>query len=251
MNDTTFVGIIPARYASSRFPGKPLAMIGDKSVIERVWRQAVQALDEVFIATDDLRIAEAVEKFGGKVIMTQTEHKSGTDRCYEAFIKSKSKANVIINIQSDEPFIHTCQIQAVKELFADKEVQIGTIVRKFDKRKGIKALQDITEPKVILDNNHYALYFSRSVIPFVRGKEESEWPDNTDYYTHIGMYAYRADVLAEITQLPRSPLERAESLEQLRWLQNGYKIKVAFTDKETVGIDTPEDIDKAIQFLNQ
>lgn len=251
MNDTTFVGIIPARYASSRFPGKPLAMIGDMCVIERVWRQVIQVLDEVYIATDDQRIADAVERFGGKVIMTQSEHKSGTDRCYEAFIKSGSKANVVINIQSDEPFIHTCQINAVKDLFTDKNVEIGTIVRKFDKSKGIEGLKDITEPKVVLDNNHFAMYFSRSVIPFVRGKEETEWPDNTDYYTHIGMYAYRAEVLAEITKLPRSPLEKAESLEQLRWLQNGYKIKVAFTDKVTVGIDTPEDIDKAIQFLNK
>ena len=251
MSKLKFTGIIPARYASTRFPGKPLAMIGDKSMIERVWCEVTKVLDEAYVATDDERIFNAVTAFGGKAIMTSPDHKSGTDRCYEAYINSGSDADVIINIQGDEPFIHEDQLREIKECFADEQTQIATLARKFNPALGFEALKDCTKPKLVADNNMNALYFSRSVIPFVRNAEESVWADSHPFYMHVGMYAYKASVLAEITKLPQSSLELAESLEQLRWLQNGYKIKVGLTDKETIGIDTPADLQKAIEFINR
>lgn len=244
-----FSGIIPARYASTRFPGKPLAMICGKTMIERVYNQAKKELDEVMVATDSELIAEAVERFGGKVIMTSELHRSGTDRCYEAYEKSGSDADVIINIQGDEPFIAPEQIAAVKGLFADADTQIGTLVRRFDSARGYEALENPNTPKVVLGSDMRCLYFSRSVIPYVRGKERKEWPEATEYYTHVGMYAYRADVLAKIVKLPQSPLELAESLEQLRWLQNGYLIRAAVTECATIGIDTPDDLQAAIRYV--
>lgn len=244
-NDLKFIGIIPARYASTRFPGKPLADICGKSMIERVYIQAHHELEDVAVATDDERIAEAVRAFGGNVVMTSTEHRSGTDRCYEAYKNLCSDADVIINIQGDEPFIDPSQIAAVKECFKSHETQIATLVRKFDPSKGFDALFDSNTPKVVFDNNMNAIYFSRSIIPYVRNHEWKEWINTTDFYTHVGMYAYRATVLGEITKLPQSSLELAESLEQLRWLQNGYKINIGITDCPTIGIDTPEDLEAA------
>lgn len=241
-----FIGIIPARYASTRFPGKPLADICGKTMIERVYLQAHKELEEVVVATDDNRIAEAVKSFGGNVVMTSTEHRSGTDRCFEAYNNISSDADVIINIQGDEPFIDPSQIAAVKECFNSDETQIATLVRKFDPTKGFDALFDSNTPKVIFDNKMNAIYFSRSIIPYVRNLEWKEWINTTDFYTHVGMYAYRASVLGEITKLPQSTLELSESLEQLRWVQNGYKIKVGITDCPTIGIDTPADLDAAI-----
>ena len=244
-NDLKFIGIIPARYASTRFPGKPLADICGKSMIERVYIQAHHELENVAVATDDERIAEAVRAFGGNVVMTSTEHRSGTDRCYEAYKNLCSDADVIINIQGDEPFIDPSQIAAVKECFKSHETQIATLVRKFDPSKGFDALFDSNTPKVVFDNNMNAIYFSRSIIPYVRNHEWKEWINTTDFYTHVGMYAYRATILGEITKLPQSSLKLAESLEQLRWLQNGYKIKIGITDCPTIGIDTPEDLEAA------
>lgn len=250
MEKLNFIGIIPARYASSRFPGKPLAKIGNQSMIERVWLQVSKVLSEVCVATDDQRIFEAVEAFGGKAVMTSASHRSGTDRCYEAYCNVGSNADVIINIQGDEPFIHEEQIRAIMDCFNDKTTQIATLARRFDPKTGFEALQDCTKPKVVLDNNSNAMYFSRSIIPFVRGKEPEKWAEEAAFNIHVGMYAYKANVLAEITHLPQSSLELAESLEQLRWLQNGYKIKVGMTDQATIGIDTPEDLQKAINFIN-
>lgn len=244
-NDLKFIGIIPARYASTRFPGKPLADICGKSMIKRVYIQAHHELEDVAVATDDERIAEAVRAFGGNVVMTSTEHRSGTDRCYEAYKNLCSDADVIINIQGDEPFIDPSQIAAVKECFKSHETQIATLVRKFDPSKGFDALFDSNTPKVVFDNSMNAIYFSRSIIPYVRNHEWKEWINTTDFYTHVGMYAYRATILGEITKLPQSSLELAESLEQLRWLQNGYKIKIGITDCPTIGIDTPEDLEAA------
>lgn len=244
-----FIGIIPARYASTRFPGKPLVDICGMTMIERVYRRAQLELDRVVVATDDERIREAVEAFGGEVVMTSTDHRSGTDRCYEAYIKSGSDADVIVNIQGDEPFIDPEQIATVKALFADEAVQIGTLVRRFDPELGITALRNPNTPKVVLGSDMRCLYFSRSVIPYVRGVEEEKWPETAQYYTHVGMYAYRAQTLAEIVRLPQSPLELAESLEQLRWLQNGYRIAAGVTDTPTIGIDTPADLEKAIEYL--
>ncbi len=248
-NKLSFIGIIPARYGSSRFPGKPLAKIGEYTMIERVWRQASKALDEVVVATDDQRIFDEVQRFGGKATMTSADHKSGTDRCREAYANSGSSADVIINIQGDEPFVHEQQINEIKRCFDDNSTQIATLARRFDASKGFEALKDWTKPKLVVDNNSNALYFSRSVIPYLRGIEQEAWPKGFPFLMHVGMYAYKASVLDKITRLPQSPLETAESLEQLRWLQNGYKIKVGLTEYETIGIDTPADLERANKFL--
>lgn len=243
-----FIAIIPARYASTRFPGKPLARLGGKYIIERVYQQASSIVGEAYVATDDDRIFKAVEAFGGKAVMTRNDHKSGTDRIEEAATKLGTDADVIINVQGDEPFIQPSQLATVKALFDDEQTQIATLGKPFET---MEAAENANLPKIVTDVNGYALYFSRSVIPFVRGKERSEWLASFPFVKHIGLYAYRRDVLRQITKLPQSPLEIAESLEQLRWLQNGYRIKVGLTDVETVGIDTPEDLQRAEEFLQK
>lgn len=251
MEKIRFIGIIPARYASTRFPGKPLADMNGKTMIQRVYEQVKDILDTVFVATDDERIEATVKAFGGQVVMTSSDHKSGTDRCYEAYTKTESGYEVIVNIQGDEPFIHPSQIETLKSCFTDKNVEIATLVKPFAADGDFEStLFNPNSPKVVLNKNSEAMYFSRSVIPYLRGKEHTEWLRSQAYYKHIGLYAYRADVLREITQLPQSPLELAESLEQLRWLENGYRIKVGITNQETIGIDTPEDMQKALEFLN-
>lgn len=245
-----FIGIIPARYASTRFPGKPLADMAGKPMIQRVYEQVQQVLDKVIVATDDTRIEQAVLQFGGGVVMTSPDHQSGTDRCYEAFIKAGQGYDVIINIQGDEPFIHQEQIEALKECFNSPEIDIATLVKPFKATDDFeKDLFNPNSPKVVLNKNREAFYFSRSVIPYVRGKNHLEWLQNHTFYKHIGLYGYRAHVLSEITRLPQSTLELAESLEQLRWLENGYKIKAGITQHETIGIDTPEDMERALDFL--
>lgn len=252
MNNPTFIGIIPARYASTRFPGKPLAMIGDKPMIQRVVEQASKALDRVIVATDDRRIADAVESFGGEAVMTSTDHRSGTDRCREAYLNCGSDATVVINIQGDEPFIDPRQIDALADCFRrDPDCRLATLVRRFDPALGWEALFNPNTPKVVLDDSGNALMFSRSIIPYIRNYPWQEWIDKATFFTHVGMYGYRADTLAEITRLPQSPLEIAESLEQLRWLQAGYKIATAVTDIPTVGIDTPEDLERARKLISQ
>lgn len=244
-----FLGIIPARYASTRFPAKPLAMLGGKTVIQRVYEQVKTKLEHAVVATDDERIKQAVEAFGGEVVMTSPNHKSGTDRCYEALAKVGGDYDVVINIQGDEPFIQASQLEAVMRCFDDAETQIATLVKPFKPENGYDALENVNSPKVVLNARSQALYFSRSIIPFQRNKERQEWLSGHTYYKHIGLYAYRCEVLKEITQLPQSSLEIAESLEQLRWLENGYVIKVGQTDVETIGIDTPEDLAHAEEFL--
>ncbi|HEX2975296.1 MAG TPA: 3-deoxy-manno-octulosonate cytidylyltransferase [Bacteroidales bacterium] len=239
-----FAGIIPARYASLRFPGKPLAMIGDKPMIRLVYEQASKALDNVFVATDDDRIFDTVVGFKGRAIMTSTDHRSGTDRCAEAagLIETKGiKADVIINIQGDEPFIKPEQIRSLMECFNDDSVQIATLVRI------VKPDEDLSEPnhpKVIIDNKGNAIYFSRSVIPYYRGDNFKSWSLRHTYFKHIGLYAYRTAVLKEITSIPQSSLEIAESLEQNRWIENGYSIRTTVSEWESIGIDTPEDLEK-------
>ena len=240
------IAIIPARYGSSRFPGKPLALLGGKPVIERVVRQAETVLDEVYVATDDNRIAQCVESFGGYPIMTRADHQSGTDRVCEALDKLGSDADVVINIQGDEPFVNRSQLETLISSFESPETQIATLRKTFST---IEEAKNPNSPKIVLDNEGYAMYFSRSVVPFIRGKDESEWLACYPFLKHIGLYAYRSDVLRRITRLPQSSLELAESLEQLRWLQNGYKIKVGITRIETVGIDTPADLERAEKFL--
>jgi 3-deoxy-manno-octulosonate cytidylyltransferase (CMP-KDO synthetase) len=248
-----FIGIIPARYQSTRFPGKPLAMIGDKPMIQRVYERAALALgnDNVAVATDDNRIVDAVKSFGGNVVMTSSEHRSGTDRCREAYELLKSDADVVINIQGDEPFIDPKQIEALKNCFTDDSIKLATLARKFNPELGFEALFDNNTPKLVMDNDMFALYFSRSIIPYVRNYKWQEWLNNATFYTHVGLYGYRAETLKEVTKLPQSSLELAESLEQLRWLQNGYRIKVAITDCPTIGIDTPADLEQAVKLLSK
>jgi 3-deoxy-manno-octulosonate cytidylyltransferase (CMP-KDO synthetase) len=238
-----FLGIIPSRYSSQRFPGKPLAMIAGKPMIQWVYENSAKALEEVYVATDDERIFKAVESFGGNVVMTSGEHRSGTDRCYEALnvIKSGTGINpdVVINIQGDEPFINPEQINLLKSCFVDPNTQIATLVKLIERQEDIF---DGNKPKVIFNKDKFAIYFSRSVIPHIRNKEESSWIDVHNFYRHIGIYAYTSDCLVEISKLSPTSLELAESLEQLRWLENGYRIKIEVTSFDSPGVDTREDL---------
>ena len=249
MSSLRFVAVIPARFASTRFPGKPLADIGGKSMIQRVYEQVSKALEDVYVATDDQRIFDAVVAFGGKVIMTSDQHRSGTDRCYEAFTKIDEYFDVIVNVQGDEPFIQPEQIETLKNCFADENTQIATLAKRVSVNDGSEFLQNANNPKLVVNKQDEAMYFSRSVIPYKRGEAAENWIATHGYLKHVGIYAYRAEVLGELNALEPSLLEIAESLEQLRWLENGYRIKVGYTDVETVGIDTPEDLEKAIKLL--
>jgi 3-deoxy-manno-octulosonate cytidylyltransferase (CMP-KDO synthetase) len=240
-----FVGIIPARYASSRFPGKPLADIGGKPMVWRVYEQAQRAFAHVFAATDDERIAAAVKERGGNVVMTSASHQSGTDRCAEAILKVEAtlgqKFDVVVNVQGDEPFIAPQQLELLKGCFTDAGAQLATLVKVFGKSEDVFSPNS---PKVVVDANGYALYFSRSAIPYLRNTAQARWPESYPFYKHVGLYAYRASTLQQICRLPRSSLELAEGLEQLRWLENGYRVKVAVTELETWAIDAPEDLEK-------
>ena len=243
-----FAGIIPARYQSTRFPGKPLAMIKDKPMIQWVYENASKTLDQVWVATDDERIFKAVQNFGGRVVETLPTHQSGTDRCAEAarIVSENADFDVVINIQGDEPFLKPGQIDRLKGCFEDNGVEIATLVKRIETEE---ELFNPNRPKVVLDANQNALYFSRSPIPFIRGEEEINWHLKHDFWAHIGLYAFKAEVLQRLTQLKQTPLELAESLEQLRWLENGYKIKTAETSFQTIGIDTPEDLQAALQLF--
>lgn len=237
------IGIIPARYDSTRFPGKPLVDINGKIMIQRVYEQVKKVLPYVCVATDDNRIKEAVLNFGGEVVMTSQHHQSGTDRCAEAVVNFENlkgiKADVVINIQGDEPFIDPIQIQQLADIFSDKSAEIATLIRKVT---DTKTLENPNVVKVVKGNTGNALYFSRSCIPFVRNYNTHEWLANHDFYQHVGMYGYKKSVLMDICKLQKGVLETTESLEQLRWLENGYRITTAVTDIESVGIDTPEDL---------
>ena len=241
-----FIGIIPARYASTRFPGKPLALLGGKPVIQHVYEKVAAVLEAAYVATDDERIYDVVKSFGGQVVMTRTDHKSGTDRIEEAIEKIGGEWDVVVNVQGDEPFVAKSQLDTICHCFDDPTTQIATLGKPFE---SMEAVQNPNSPKIVVDNMGFAMYFSRSVIPYVRGKEKSSWLTHYPFLKHLGIYAYRKAVLRQVTQLPQSSLEIAESLEQLRWLQNGFKIKVGTTDVETVGIDTPQDLERAEEFL--
>lgn len=243
-----FIGIIPARYQSTRFPGKPLVMLGEKPIIQWVYENAKKALDHVYVATDDERIFQVVESFGGKAVYTSPNHQSGTDRCAEAAQKvaEKISVDVVINIQGDEPFIKPEQIEGLKNCFISPDSEIATLIKPITNPAEIS---NINRPKVVVNKNEEAMYFSRSPIPFVRDCVPDEWINRARFYSHIGMYAYRFDILLELTKLPIGSLEKAESLEQLRWLENGYRIKTAQTLFENIGIDTPEDLENAKKFL--
>ncbi|HPW62895.1 MAG TPA: 3-deoxy-manno-octulosonate cytidylyltransferase [Cyclobacteriaceae bacterium] len=240
------LGIIPARYASTRFPAKPLADLGGRSMIRRVYTQAEKSdsLTKVIVATDHLEIFEHVTAFGGNVCMTADDHVSGTDRCFEVLSKEIEKFDYVINIQGDEPFISPLQIDLLVSLL-DGKTELATLIKRLENQE---QLLNPNLVKVVFNKNHEALYFSRSPIPYWRGKE-TDWVHHHHYYKHIGMYAYRSDILEKITSLKVSSLERVESLEQLRWIENGYKIKVAETTHETIGIDTREDLEQARHHL--
>ncbi len=246
-----FIAIIPARYASTRFPGKPLAVLGGKTVIQRVYEQVSRAIGNALVATDDERILKHVESFGGKAVMTGSHHRSGTDRCWEAYMKNGGNEDIIINVQGDEPFIQPEQIEAIMQCFDDESTEIATLVKPFEQEGCYADLENPNKVKVVTDANMNALYFSRSVIPYLRGVDKELWPSRHQFYTHLGMYAYRAEVLRRVTQLSLSPLELSESLEQLRWLENGIRIKLGITPHSSIGIDTPEDLERAEQFLSQ
>ncbi|RLD69103.1 MAG: 3-deoxy-manno-octulosonate cytidylyltransferase [Bacteroidetes bacterium] len=242
------LGIIPARWASSRFMGKPLVKIGNKSMIERVYKQSLKALDYVVIATDDTRIVEDAKRFNGQVVMTSDQHQSGTDRCAEALKlfekESGQKFDIVINIQGDEPFIQEDQIMDIVNCFNDVDTQIATLIKKITEPE---IVFDPSCPKVILNTNSEAIYFSRSTIPYIQDTDEKDWFDKFTFYEHLGLYGYKSDILNKITKLPTSSLEIAESLEQNRWLENGFKIKVAETDHENISIDTQEDLDRILK----
>ena len=248
------IGIIPARYGSTRFPGKPLADIGGKSMIQRVLEQANQAtsLTKIVVATDDERIAEAVRQLGGMAIMTRTDHPSGTDRCWEAYYRlvedgeiDDDPANYIINIQGDEPFLDPAQIDELAAIL-DGTVELATQMASVD---SAELLHDPKEAKITVNAQNEALYFSRSPIPYLWRVDPAEWHKHHAYHRHVGLYAYRADILGKITELPPSPLEQAESLEQLRWLEAGYRIKLVETNYQTPSVDDPADIEKALRSL--
>lgn len=243
------LAIIPARYASTRFPAKPLATLGGKLIIQRVYEQVKRAVEDVVVATDDDRIMAAVEAFGGRAVMTSTEHRSGTDRCYEALQKVGGDYDIVINVQGDEPFIQPEQIRSLVSCFEDEATDIATLVKPFTPEDGIEALENPNSPKVVISRDMKAIYFSRSVIPYIREVERTEWLTKHTFYKHIGMYAFRAKTLGEVTALAQSSLELGEKLEQLRWLESGYRIGVGITNIETIGIDTPDDLRRAEEFL--
>jgi 3-deoxy-manno-octulosonate cytidylyltransferase (CMP-KDO synthetase) len=237
------LGVIPARFASTRFPGKPLAMIHGKSMVRRVYEQALQAktLTNILVATDDTRIFEEVLSFGGKVVLTNPNHPSGTDRCLEALNHINEPFDAVINIQGDEPFIDPAQIDQLAEILKNPNVQIATLAKKITSND---ELFNANVVKVIFDASGKAIYFSRNPIPYLRGSERADWLQNFDFFKHIGLYGFSFKTLSEITQIPQSKLEKAESLEQLRWLENGYAIVLGLTENDSFGIDTPEDLQK-------
>jgi len=244
------LGIIPARYASTRFPGKPLIDIRGKSMIQRVYEQATKSknLTKVIVATDDERIAQHVKSFGGELVMTKADHPSGTDRCFEVLQKANGDYKYIINIQGDEPFIDPSQIDLLAETLKDGKTELSTLIIPVDSHE---LLFNEGEVKVTVNANMEALYFSRMVIPYIKGVDQREWHKHFKYYRHVGMYAYRKDILEKITQLKPSSLELAESLEQLRWLEHGYKIKVAITQHDSHCIDTPEDVERVLKMMGK
>jgi 3-deoxy-manno-octulosonate cytidylyltransferase (CMP-KDO synthetase) len=241
------IGIIPARYASTRFPAKPLVDVGGKTMIQRVYEQVSRSksLTKTIVATDHEEIYQHVIRFGGQVCMTKESHVSGTDRCYEALALQEQSFDYVLNVQGDEPFIQPEQIDLLANTL-DGETEIATLIKVIQVPD---QLFNSNVVKAVINKNKEALYFSRSTIPHLRNIPQEEWLTKNTFYKHIGMYAYRADILKQLTTLAVSSLEKAESLEQLRWIENGFTIKVAETKTETIGIDTPDDLKEAIRYL--
>ena len=235
------IGIIPARYGSTRFPGKPLALIGRKTMIRRTYEQVLKSsLDGAVVATDDQRIFDEVRGFGGRVVMTRTDHKSGTDRCCEALDHVGGDVDAVVNIQGDEPFIDPRQIDQVAELIRRDDTCLATLAKRITDPS---RLDNPNTVKVVFDHEGNALYFSRHPLPYVRGIEREKWFEAAEYYQHIGIYAYKTDTLRAVAAMSQSRLEQAESLEQLRWLEHGLRIRVAVTDLlDAIAVDTPDDL---------
>lgn len=248
------LAIIPSRYGSSRFPGKPLADIAGKTMVRRVYEQAKKAFEDVCVATDDQRIIAEVEGFGGVAIMTSSQHQSGTDRCFEAYTKyvrlyPDRKIDIVMNIQGDEPLIDPDQLRGLEKAFEDhSEVYLATMAKRIDSPE---ELFNPNTPKVIMDKDGYALYFSRSTIPYMREVPKEEWHTKHTYYKHIGLYAYKPETLEKICSMERSNLEKCESLEQLRWVESGLRIKVIETSSTTFAVDTPEDLEKIVRYIEK
>lgn len=240
------MAIIPSRYASTRFPGKPLALVHGIPMVARVFSQAKKVFSDVCVATDDERIFDIVTRHGGFAVMTSSSHKSGTDRCLEAYniytAKTGKTFSGVVNVQGDEPFISPLQMKMLAETLMQEGVDIATIVKR---ASSVEELKDPNRPKVVVDKNMNALYFSRSMIPFYRSGELSDPLDeNLPYYLHVGLYGYRSQALEKICAMEESFLEKTEKLEQLRWLENGFKIRVAECNEPSFGIDTPEDLER-------
>ena len=235
------VVIIPARYASTRFPGKPLVKIDGKPMIQHVFERAQQIVDDVFVATDDERIEKAVLEFGGKVVMTSAEHPSGTDRVAEAVQKIAADFDVVVNVQGDEPFLKSSQIEALLKCFEDENTQIATLITPITSSD---ILFDENKVKVVRNVDEFAMYFSRNPIPYQRGVEKENWLEHHEYFLHLGIYGFKSEVLSKVTEFKPSPLEQMEKLEQLRWLEHGLTIKTATTEHQNFGIDVPEDLEK-------
>lgn len=243
--------IIPARYHSTRLPAKPLQRLGCKCIIEWVYNAVSAVVTDVVVATDDIRIVEVVERFGGRAIMTSSEHRSGTDRCAEALAKMGGSYDVVVNVQGDEPFIRREHIEALLACFQNPATEIATLAKPMTEAEDAEAIHNPNNVKVVTDRSKRALYFSRAAIPFQRDVESEEWTKHHTYLKHIGIYAFRPKVLQAVTALDTTALERSEKLEQLRWLENGYHISVATTEFATVGIDTPEDLVRAEELIKQ
>ena len=240
------IGIIPSRYASTRFPSKPLAMIKGKTMIQRVWEQAWKSkLDAVVVATDDMRIADEVLKFGGQYVLTDPTQRSGTDRCREALYMVEGQYDAVVNIQGDEPFIDPAQINQVIELIGRDDTQLASLAKRIEDEDELFSPNVV---KVVMDKQGNALYFSRNPIPFMRNLDRDKWLQKGEFYKHIGLYAYKTETLCQIAEMQSTALEKAESLEQLRWLENGLRIRMGVTQLESLSIDTQEDYEKAIQF---
>ncbi len=239
------LGIIPARFQSSRFPGKPLVKIDGKTMIHRVWEQSSKVLNHIVVATDDEGIKKEVESFGGIALMTDSKHKTGTDRCAEALLSYQKTHSVnfdiVLNIQGDEPFIDPEQIRQLIAVFQEDTIQIGTLVKVI---KDQEELMDPNQPKVVLDKYQSALYFSRSPIPYIQNEKQGNWLEKHDFFKHVGMYGYKSNILLEISKLKKTILEQAESLEQLRWLESGYEIHTAVTDIDSFSVDNIQDLEK-------
>lgn len=246
------IGIIPTRFGSRRFPGKPLAMIGGKPMVCHVYDRASIVLPgKVWVATDDARIYDVVIAHGGKAVMTSADCKSGTERCCEALAQLNISPDVVVNIQGDEPFIAPEDISLLISEFENKDTEIATLARRFDSAEGFDALFSPDNVKLVMDTNNKALYFSRSIIPYVRDYQWQEWLSNSNFFIHIGLYGFSVNALKKVAMLPASPLEQSERLEQLRWISNGCQIRVALTKSRSFGVDTPPDLEAACQYYSE